>query len=150
MGKLPNSIGERLSEVLNKLKNLKKISGDKDISDELGYKSASSITEMKKNRAAPTKELLKLLADKYEVSTDYILEGVGDGFNNPESVTIEDYESKTIAMIIKLDAKTDVMLSVLAEILAKQNAQLVKTTSDNLLTSVKTLIEDKTKELQLI
>jgi transcriptional regulator with XRE-family HTH domain len=148
MSNPPNSIGERLSEVLNKLKNFKKISGDRDISGQLGYKSASSITEMKKNRAAPTNELLQLLASKYEVSKDYILEGVGDAFNNPRNVIIEDYESKTIAMIIKLDAKTDVMLSVLAEILAKQNAQLSKTVSDNLLASVNSLIQDKTKELQ--
>jgi transcriptional regulator with XRE-family HTH domain len=148
MGNLPNSIGERLSEVLNKLKNLKKISGDRDISEQLGYKSASSITEMKKNRAAPTTELLNLLSGNYGVSTDYILEGVGDMFNNP-GVTIEDYESKTIAMIIKMDAKTDVILSALAEILAKQNGQLAKTTSDNLLALVNSLIQDKTKELQL-
>jgi transcriptional regulator with XRE-family HTH domain len=148
MSNLPNSIGERLSEVLNKLKNLKKISGDRDISELLGYKSASSITEMKKNRAAPTTELLNLLSSNYGVSAGYILEGTGDMFNNP-GVTIEDYESKTIAMIIKMDAKTDVILSALAEILAKQNGQLSKTTSDNLLALVNSLIQDKTKELQL-
>jgi hypothetical protein len=48
-----------------------------------------------------------------------------------------------------MDAKTDVILSALAEILAKQNGQLAKTTSDNLLALVNSLIQDKTKELQL-
>lgn len=148
MNNAPNSIGERISEVLSKLKILKKISGDRDIAAQLGYKSASSISEIKNNRALPSKEFIQLLSDKYNVSEKYILEGIGTEFNNPKTVTIEDYEAKTIAMMIKMDAKTDVILSALSEILAKQNGQLSKTVSDNLLALVNSLIQDKTKEFQ--
>jgi transcriptional regulator with XRE-family HTH domain len=146
---MPNrskSIGQRVSEVLSQLKILQKISGDKDIAAQLGYKSASSISEIKNNRALPSKEFIDLLTNKYNVSKEYLLEGVGDEFNSHESVIIEDYEAKTMAMIIKMDAKTDVMLSALAEILAKMNGQLSKTVSDQLLSAVNSLIQDKTKE----
>jgi len=141
-----NSIGERISEVLSKLKILKQISGDREIAEQLGYKSASSISEIKNGRSLPSNEFIELLTDKYNVSKKYILEGIGSEFNTHESVTIEDYEAKTIAMIIKMDAKTDVILSALAEILAKQNGQLATTVSDNLLAWVNSLIQDKTKE----
>lgn len=146
---MPNSsksIGQRVSEVLSQLKILQKISGDKEIATQLGYKSASSISEIKNNRALPSKELIELLTSKYNVSKDYLLEGIGSEFNSQESVIIKDYEAKTMAMIIKMDAKTDVILSALAEVLAKMNGQLSKTVLDQLLSAVNSLIQDKTKE----
>lgn len=142
-----NSIGERLSEVLDKLKRLKEISGDRDIAIELGYKSASSITEIKKDRAAPTKELLELLQDRYKVSSKYILEGIDEAFNDPRKKIIEDYDRKTIAMIINVNAKCDVMLSALAEVLSIQNGQPVKKISDQMIKRVNSLAQGMSEEL---
>lgn len=83
-----NAVGQRVSEVLNTLKNLKQITGDKDISVKLGYRSSASITEIKKGRATPSTEFLNLLEKDYRVSRKYILEGEGPKFLSEEGISL--------------------------------------------------------------
>ena len=89
MSYIENEVGERISDVLFILKKNNKISGNKDLIQDAGFSSTSSITEITKGRQDPTDDFLKVLSDKYGVNKEYILTGKKPIFhteNNESSI----------------------------------------------------------------
>ncbi|GAC1414493.1 MAG: hypothetical protein NVSMB66_7620 [Candidatus Doudnabacteria bacterium] len=124
-----NPIGDRLSEVLENLKELKKIKGAEDLVKEMSIKSKSSITEMKKGRQDVSTELLDLLSKKFSVSKDYILRGIGEKFVNISPISTEQVQGNTldISKLIESNLQQSIAQRELAEahnVLAKTNAHL--------------------------
>lgn len=94
-----NIIASRIEEVLHDLKRKKKLSKNSEISTVLN-KSDAYVTEITKARMQPSNEFLQLLQNKYNVNTEYILEGIGDMYLSRIEEPQQSYHKKRFELKI--------------------------------------------------
>lgn len=117
---------KKFIEAVEMLKNTGVVKFDKEIVEALGWNKTTFSSVINGDKLIPTY--------RYEQ------------FNKVYGLQVNNKEQNDTASLIKIDAKCDVILSVLGEILANQKGHTADKIKDDLVTSVNKLIAKKLTE----
>lgn len=86
-------IGKRFESIVNTLISRGYVESYTDFASKVGFKSASSVSSIISGRANPTPELLNDMLNKYKVSANFLLLGLGDMFvTEPQKPTKSNWQ----------------------------------------------------------